>query len=292
MKNVRMMLLMTVGALAGGLLLTAACQQMQVDRPPNTAGVQDKDLPSLKKQLIANSSAFYSLRADCEALLRTPLVTSPPELRMRGELLIAKPRKIYLKLSDAGMVFIKLIGNGKEYVVKMPIYSQECSGEYDEPLMPVSGRVHFLPDDMADAMDVGPVLASKIQVLKSYPRRWEILPGAEDKPIVYPATWAIDSTVLTKAPESAVKVANSIIIDRTTEQVLQLDKFRPDGSLRTRIWMLKAGIARSSGEVSARVPEELLIWYPHPLEGTIIRLRLTGVKLNVKVPEDAFSFDQ
>ncbi len=286
--------LAVLGTVLGGLSLLLAAGgcaggPAELREPPSTGEVQEKSLAELKERLISNDAAFLTLTADCQAAITSPLLRQPPQLNISGKLMLEKPGKIRLKLSGPGQTYIELVGNGEEYVVRMPIFRNlPYSGKYDEPIKPVADRIHFMPDDLAQALNMMSLLEGKTQVLKAYPRRWDIVAGDIQNPVVYPPTWTIDSIVAAGEPEVGLKVLNSILIDRTTEEVLRLDKFRWDGSLRTRIWYSEPTTARKPDGEPVRVPGELLIWYPYPLEGTLIRLRLTNHKVHVPVPADAF----
>jgi hypothetical protein len=288
MRRRLLSLVATSLAVAAAVAVATGCKQGDVLPPPPTLGAQDKSLEALKQRIIMNSAGFLTFRADCEVALRSPLVKSVTQVNMNGKMFLSRPRKIYVDLWDAGALYMKLVGDGSAYKVQMPVFRLEYAGRYDEAVQPTAGRVHFLPDDLADALDPAMLFNNRTQVLRAYPRRWDLLPGAGETPIIFPATWAIDSIAAPLGGGSAIVTLNSIELDRASEDIVRIDKFRPDGSLRTRIWILKRGLAYDEANRSVQVPTEMLIWYPWPLEGTIVRLRLTNMKINVPEPENLF----
>jgi len=278
--------------LAGGVLLASGCKQAEIEEAPATVGAREKSLDALKQTILANSKAFYSLKADCEVVIRTPALTRPPQIVMRGEIAMEKPGKVHLQLFDAGRLYMRLIGDGKDYKALMPVLNTEYSGAYGETLRPVSNRVHFMPDDLADVLDVGVTFGGRSQVLRAYPYTLDLLPGHSPGRVLYPAVWAIDSIVAAEKPRPAVRVVSSVLIDRRTERIMRLDKFNPDASLRCRIWILRSGLAQGKEGKSATVPDEILIWYPYPLEDTMVRIRFSKQTINVDIPPDVFDLSK
>ena len=104
-------------------------------------------------------------------------------------------------------------------------------------------------------------------------------------------SWSVDSLKVEEQPEPRVWVHNSLMLSRRTEQVLRLDKFRPDGSLKVRVWYLRSQIVSTPDGATARVPSEMMFWYPHPLENSIIRLELQNMKVNVALGEGRFKME-
>ena len=282
----------TATVLAGGVLLASGCKPMEIEEAPATVGAREKSLDALKQTILTNSKAFYNLKAECEVVIRTPAISRPPQILMSGELAMEKPGKVHLQLFDAGRLYMRLVGDGKDYKVLMPVLSSQYSGAYGEPLRPVSNRVHFMPDDLADVLDIGVTFGRKSQVLRAYPYTFDLLPGHSPSRVLYPAVWAIDSIVAIEEPRPAVRVANSVLIDRRTERIMRLDKFNPDGSLRCRIWILRSGLARGKEGKSATVPDEILIWYPFPLEDTMVRIRFAKQVVNVDIPPEVFDLSK
>ena len=93
-------------------------------------------------------------------------------------------------------------------------------------------------------------------------------------------------------PRPAIKTVNSVAIARQTQEMLRLDKFRWDGSLRTRIWYAHHRPVRAGPQTNVEVPGEIMICYPEPLEGTVIRIRFRRIKLNVEIDPRRFSLTE
>ena len=187
-------------------------------------------------------------------------------------------------------------GDGENYKVQMPVFADSTpyGGRYGESVTMSPNRVHFLPEDVADALDLEDLFTGKGQVLRAYPAGWDLFQGSfETPPILDLATWHIDSVVTTELPHPAIRVVNSLTIDRRTEQILRLDKFRLwDGSLRTRIWYANHRPVKAGPNLNVEVPGEIMFWYPEPLEGTVIRMRLNRVKLNMEIPPERFALSE
>jgi hypothetical protein len=235
-----------------------------------------------------NQDSFRSLRARCEAVIRSPLLRRPQQLQMAGELKLLKPRKIHLVLRRAGQIAVRLVGDGKHYQVSMPIFRGSYSGSYGDPIEGNTKRIHFMPDDLTDALDMRGLFWGKPQVLKAYPNCWDLNVGSLASPETYPPVWLIDSLDISTDPETQIRVDNSVLLDRQNEQIRRIDKFRRDGSLRVRMWHLNPGLIQDRKGQTVRLPGGLLLLYPAPLEGTVIRLRFTRRELNVPIPEETF----
>jgi len=281
-----------VGSLGIALALAGCVHDVKAPPPPSSGVLPHRSLEQLEASIRANDGAFVSLSADVRVALTSPLLRGRRQLEMTGKLVLEKPRKIYLRLERTGQVCMRLVGDGNQYAVSMPVFGEVAyEGGYDEPIEYVADRIHFMPDDLADAFDLCSVLYQKVLVLRAYPRRGDIVAGTLERPVEYPATWSIDC-LAGSARDGKPKVFGSLMIDRITEQPLKLEKFHLDGALRVTIWYLGMRVMRGVDGSPVRVPRELLIWYPPPLENTVIRLRLESVRINRPVPEDAFELAQ
>ncbi|MFW6457762.1 MAG: hypothetical protein ACOC0A_05645, partial [Planctomycetota bacterium] len=158
----------------------------QIEQPPTTSRGESKNLKQLSRDIEDNQEEFASLKADCKVLIKSPLLPRRrPQLELEGELKVLKPRKVYLKLYKTGQTAIRLVGDGKKYQVGLPIFDDAYGGEYDSSITSSSDQLHFMPDDLVDALDVQSLLHGRPQVLKSYPQRWDIAPGSIRSPVTY-----------------------------------------------------------------------------------------------------------
>ena len=285
-------LMLALGGL--GVLMAAGCAPtLDVQEPPAAAQLQQRSLSELKAGLLTNDAAFRTLEADCRAVLVSPFIRRPSRLEMSGKLYLSKPGQVRLTLGGPGKTYVELVGDGQSYVVRMPALGDLAyGGRYGDPIEYAVNRIHFMPDDLADAFDFNSLLSGKSLVSRAYPPRWESVTTEAQEPPVSPAAWVIDAIVVDERQQPPVSVCSSVLIDRTTEQLRRLDKFHWDGSLRTRIWYKSFGVTRGPDGNPVRVPGELVIWYPPPLEGTIIGLALRNQKINVPIPEGTFNLEE
>lgn len=265
-----------------------AAQRELMETPPSPSDAQSRTLKGLMSRIENNQDSFRSFRAKCEAVIRSPLMHRPEQLDLTGELTLLKPQRIHLVLRRGGRVVIRLVGNGKHYQVNMPAFKDTYGGEYGDPVEESDNRIHLMPDDVVDALDMRGLFWGRPQVLKAFPRRWDLVAGSLSAPVVAPPVWTIDSLEISQDPETQVRVQNSVLVDRRTEQIRRIDKFRPDGSLRVRMWHLNPGLVQDQDGETVRMPGGLMIWYPSPLEGTIIRLRFTRREVNVPIDQEMF----
>jgi hypothetical protein len=287
--------------MAATLLVATGCSlnEINVEQPPSPGISRQKTLDELKGRIISNSRSFATLTAKVDVALRSDFLLNPPQLNLSGKLALKRelgedgvPRtKVYLYLERLGSKRIELIGDGRNYVVDMPVFGDKYSGEYGEPLSRQRNRIHFMPDDLASAFVITDLFYQSSQVLKSYPTRWDMIAGNPRNPLVVPPVWIIDSIRVGGGVEPRAWVDSSLVLDGNTEEVLRLDRFRTDGSLRTSIWYLNPGVIRGPDDESVRVPGEVLLWYPPPLESTAIRIRLREQRVNVPVSDDTFRIE-
>lgn len=283
------------------LLVATGCSlnEINVERPPSTGISRQKTLDELKERIISNSRSFATLTAKVDVALRSEFLQSPPQLNLSGKLALKREigedgvpqTKIYLYLERLGSKRLELVGDGRSYVVDMPIFDDRYSGEYGEPISRRRNRIHFMPDDLASAFVITDLFSQSSQVLKGYPARWDLIAGNPQNPMVVPPIWVIDSIRVGGETEPRAWVDSSLVLDRDTEEILRLDRFRTDGSLRTSIWYLNPGVIRGPDDETVRVPGELLMWYPPPLESTVIRIRLKERRVNVPVSDDTFRIE-
>lgn len=282
-------LMLILGALAA-ISLGPGCQSSEprLANPPSTTEARSRTLQQLMTRLENNQKSFRTMTARCNVLLQSPLLPSHANrLELSGELQLLKPRKIRLVLRRMGRVAIRLVGDGENYQVDMPLFNDSYGGHYGDSISGSAKRIHFMPDDLVDALDLQGLFWGKPQMLKAYPRRWEITPGNINSPVIYPPVWHIDSFDITRDPNIGARIESSVLLDRRNEQILRIDKFHNNGDLRVRMWHRNPSLVRGQ-DSSVRLPGGLIIWYPSPLEGTVINIRFSNRKVNVPVPEERF----
>jgi len=279
------------------------------DLTPSDSSVQGVDLDILRQSMLQNSLPVLSLVADCQAVIDSKEMR-PSRIEASGQLMMAKPGKIYLELRRPGAVLARLVGDGLQYRTEMPMLRLEYGGAYGQPLHPASKRISFVAEDVADALDMSTFFSGTRQLLRSYPQTWDAYQEDLRSPRASPKATYVDfildvpATGLANAsqgqPATVPKIMYSLALESDRARIVALDKFRRDGSLRRRIWFLDwtyvsgpdlSQGAASEGWVSVQVPSEFMIAYLPPLEGTIVRMRLTNIKINVPVDMNRFELE-
>jgi len=265
--------------LSAAALVCVACKttgriwDQELPTSPGPPQLPEKRLPAIKNIIVQNALAFDSLSAECDVVIASPRINrQPPSISMSGEISFKKPKKVSLRLYGGGKIYIRLVGDGKKFRVQMPIFGNlEYDGTYGEPIHTRPDRLSFLPDDVADAFDLNDVFAGKTQILRTYTR---------------PPEWHVDSVILSQFPDSALRIVNSIVIDRTLEQPTSLYKFNADGSVRVRIWFANPRLVLGPEEEEVQVPGRIWMWYPG--EGTVIGIDLSDIEVNTSIDDAAF----
>ncbi|MFP4176877.1 MAG: hypothetical protein ACLFT2_06580, partial [Candidatus Brocadiia bacterium] len=160
------------------VLFTAGCgssrqQRSDMGDAPTTTQGRERSLEQLTGRIKGNQENLTSFTADCDVLIRSPLLPSGmKELRLSGDIKLVKPQKIRLVLRRPGKTAIALMGDGEKYRVKMPLFDLSYGGEYGDDISGADDKLHFMPDDLADAIDIQALLSDRPKVLRAYPRRW------------------------------------------------------------------------------------------------------------------------
>jgi len=294
--------------LAGAACLAIVCgavgcrngSQLPTDLPHELA--RQADLGMLLQGIRADFGTIATLTADCKVAIRTPVIRDQRQVQLSGKLYLKKVYresgddqvKILLNLTfPGGVTGVKLVGDGTNYKVRMPglqppLSGVDYDGRYGDDIVPVPGRLHFMPDDLIDALCPDQLLLGKAQVLRAYPYGWDWFAGTTRAPNFSPASWHIDSVGMVDRPEYPFKILNSLMIDPNNERITRVEKFRLDGSLRVRMWLFEYRLVKAAGR-DIMVPGQILIWYPPPLEKSAILLEFDRMKTNVPIEDDKFT---
>jgi len=282
----------------GGLILFTGCPSMPSSlQAPTSVVLPQRSIDDLKQEIRGNSAVFRTLRAECRVTLRTPLMAGQAGLEMSGPLVLEKSEgsrfaRVHVKLGGPGKLYAELISDGERYSVNMPIFQDMSYGcGSDDALRPAEGRVHFMPADLAAALDPALLFVDRSLVLRAYPRSWDLEVGSIREPAIAPPVWEIACIGAASGVRPSVWVDGSILLNRNTEQIDRVDRFRRDGTLVARIWYLGWTVARDTEGRAARVPRDFILWYPPPLEGTTLHVTLSNVKINEPPPEGAFQVE-
>ncbi len=290
----RLAIFVAVGIITG-LFGCAAQPHRDVRVGPDHTKLEQYDLDFLTGDLIKNSRKIQTLKADVDVAIVSPFLREPPQLNFsEGRLAVKKfisggvPKAaVRLDIIHRREKAVRIIGDGEYYEVAMPVMDLFYTGNYDDELSKVENRIHFTPVEIARVFNVEGLLARRPQILRAYPGRWEFSAGDEAESVELPAQWAIDSIEVESGDRPYPRIHSSLVMDRKNRELTKLDAFRRDGSLMTRAWIKDVRTSRS-GDV--HIPAEFMIWYPPPLEGTVIRLRLSRVVLNEEIDDAIFEF--
>ena len=234
--------------------------------------VPQSSLSAIKEAITANAMAFSTLKADCEAVIANPRIRQEGNFVhvTAGRLLLAKPKKIKLDLRGGGETYIELVGDGERYMVRMPIFgTPPYRGTYGDPIGRGGDRLHFMPDDLADALDLNDLFYGKMQILRNVRSHW-----------------LIDSVRATDDPDEPLRVVNTVRVGRTSGEIDGLDKYT-DGVLRVSILFGDTRLVQGPGGDAVAIPGNMVIMYP--VENTAITLRLSNIKIDVPIKEEEFS---
>ncbi len=284
---------------AGILLLLSGCQATkppEIQIGPARSAPAAKGVDKLVEDLIAGNEKFETLKADVQVAMVSPLLQQPPQLNLSGRLAVKKNEggdrhaSIRLRISpERRSEGITMIGDGEYFDVDMPLLNMSYSGHYDETHQEKEKTIHFTPLELANVFNLEHLLRGRVHTLRAYPAHWDHSALRGGEAVEFPPKWAIDSLQIEDRDHPYPWTHNSLVLDRRTETLLKIDSFRPDGSLMSRIWVLAGRIASGGERGSVRIPSELQIWYPPPLENTVIRVRLSNIVLNVEIEDDLFS---
>ncbi len=288
--------ILAAGGFAMCLLGCQARPAADVRLGPERRAPERRDLDTVAEDLAANSLAIEDIKADIDVAIVSPFLQRPPQLELNGRLAIMKMEQdgvpvaaVRVDIRHQRESAIDLKGDGEHYEVDMPIMNLHYTGRYGDVLSRVEDRIHFTPVEIANVFNVEGLLTDRIQTLRAYPAHWDFSAIGETDPVELPPRWAINSVERGDA-DTYPWVNNSLILDEQ-EQLSIIDNFRPDGTLKTRIWILDQRIVRTEQREATLVPAEFMIWYPPPLEGTVIRVRLSRVEINEGIEDtDIFKF--
>ncbi len=296
-KNVWAGLVLALGA-ATVLFGCRAAPRKDIQLGPQRAKPAEKELNALVRSLSADSASIRTLRADLDVAIVSPLLQPPQQLNLSGRIVVKKtvgrgpaaPAVAIDVKHDRGRR-ITFTGDGEYYEVDMPILDLSYSGRYRDILSPRENRLHFTPVEIANAFNLEGLL-ERPSTLRAYPSQWDHAAIGKSDPVEFPPRWAIDSLEIDDGDEPRLWVHNSVVLDRRTERPLKIDTFRPDGSLMARTWIMDERVVRTrtNDRRAISVPSELMIWYPPPLEGTVIRLRISRATLNEEIDDSVFEF--
>ena len=276
-KKLRILKIAFVAVLTMSALLAAGCSSPpeipeSIPSSPPDRDLPDRSLEALRHRVLDNAQKFHTLAASVDVVIQSPLIQgNRKKVTMEGTLYMQKPKKVKLSLYGGGKLYVNLVGNGQAYRVNMPLFGNtQYSGEYGDTIRWRPDRMHFMPDDLADILDLNDLFTGKTQVLRTYKR---------------PPEWQIDSLLLKGEPSPSLVLAHSLRIERRTQHLIAFTKFADDSTVRMKSWFQNIQLIEA-GNQTVRVPGLIYMWYP--IDGTTIAIRLSDISLNTKIKPERF----
>jgi len=235
-----------------------------------------RSLDVLKASIVANSGRWQTLQATCDVTILNPSIPAPSNalvLRAGRIAFDRRSRKVSLAVRGLGGNRVKLVGDGSAY--EATVLEDVYRGSYGDSLSSETGRIHLMPDDLADALDPANLFWERALTLTHGPLLSQI--------------HALDFIT---EPAKHFKMTGTITIDRRRESNLTILKYDEDGSVRVQIVYLtvRPYSAGDDESLPAEVPTRLRMDYPQ--DPTIVLLQLTNIELNTELDADRFMVRQ
>ncbi len=241
-----------------GLVAAAGCAEKPTIAPGPRALTEPPDLEAVKQQLMLENTRWKTLSARCMVNIRSDYIRAPRSQAAlgTGRLEIGKPGKIRLRVPEKGPAQLKLVGDGQDYSVEMPIFGLRYSGSYGGALPRQGNRVLLMPDDLVKAFDWSKLFTDKVQV----PRQQGF-------------SYVIDSLKPVTEPEPALRLVNSLTLSWDSQTPVVLTRYEPDGSLRSEMRYFRWDTIQTGENKSTRIPSRLWVGYMPGRTATLIGLR-------------------
>ena len=259
-----------VAALAVGSLGCRGEEQRISPAAPMVAPARDLDYTV--STLDADARGWVSLSAPCEVIIVSPQIPVPTRQARFGDgrIVIEKPGKVSITMSDRGQMVLRLVGDGEGYRVDMPVFGDAYSGSYGGSVTPQPRRIHFMPEDVAAAFDPRGLLADSAQAIT----QWEQYSGLYNLQFV-------------ETPRPRVRIVSSMIVDRRNSQIVRAERYNEDGSVRVRISYARVETLMDSANNPVAVPTQVRLEYP--AEQTAVLIALHNIELNKRPGPEVFA---
>ncbi len=237
------------------------------------AVVEKRGLGLLTGRIQQNGAGWATLDATCDVTIYNPAIfTIGNQVVFKGGYLsFQKPGKVNLTVPEAVGGGLKLVGDGSAY--RVVIVGEGYRGAYGDSLSPAFRRIHFMPDDIADALDPSGLFRERAQLLTQGPVRSQIY-----------------SVELVDAPDPWLRMTSTITIDRRREQNLIITKYDRDGSVRVVItYQAVRALTGDDGE-TVEIPTVIEMVYPEDPTG--IRIELRSIELHGELLPELFQVRQ
>ncbi|KPK65396.1 MAG: hypothetical protein AMK73_03130 [Planctomycetes bacterium SM23_32] len=243
--------------------------------PPAAVTLPPRTLDYVTAVLQTNSRRWMTLQAACRVTVASPQIPQPGNrVTFRsGRLYFQKPGKVHLRVPDSGDPSLKIVGDGQAYQAQMPVFEDRYSGLYGDPVVSRPRRIHFLPADIAYALEPADALRGMGLAFKQTEQ-----------------FAAIDCLDFVTEPEPSLKVVSSVLFGKRTDTVPQVETFGDDGAIRSRVSRLLIRAEPGLHDEPVPLPHALLIIYPQ--ERTSILMALTDLKLNAELNPELFELTE
>ncbi|MFO8008923.1 MAG: hypothetical protein R6V05_14440 [Candidatus Brocadiia bacterium] len=249
----------------------AGCAADDQIAPPQRRLSEPPEMDQLVSRVLSQAAGWKTLTARCDVIVRSNRIRArggQVDLR-RGKLYMEKPGKINLTVPAKGQHRVRLVGDGKRYLVDMPVFGVRFTGRYGDPLPKEGTSVAVAPDDLVDAFDPVYVLLGKVQV----PRQQGV-------------TLCVDSLRTVREPEPKVLPGYTLMFSWQEAKLIAMWKYRADGSIRVETRFARREPFENQDGEGVVVPTRLWLGY---LQGpTALVLRLRDVKLDDELETGLF----
>jgi outer membrane lipoprotein-sorting protein len=234
------------------IFLLTGCAALEEVGPPRAFTLEE-----VRHYVGINSLKVNTLKARVEVIVESPELEAP--LSCQGYLRLKRPRRLRVVCSKLFTTIFDIASDGQGFRLYVPEERKVYTGRADQHLTYLG--LNFAPNDVADLLDFEEMLSSKRLLLE---------PAAEH--------WTLH--VLDVGPTSDVPYLN-LFIDKRTLQVVYVESFNPDGSLR-----MQATLGEYQTVGGSSLPRSLEIYW---LAGdTHLTLGLSKIEINKELDPRVF----
>ncbi|HHT9153944.1 MAG TPA: DUF4292 domain-containing protein, partial [Candidatus Hypogeohydataceae bacterium YC40] len=232
--------------------LVTGCASMKGVGPPRAT-----TLEAVRHYVGINSLKITTLKAKVDATIEYPELKSP--LSCQGYLRLERPRRLRVVCSKLFTTIFDVVSDGREFWLYVPSEKKVYTGRANQNLSYLG--LNFSPNDVAGLLDFEDTLSSKRLLFESTPE--------------YYTLHVFESSSTPCGNYSELRV------DKKTLQVLHIESFNTDGSLR-----MQADLGEYEAIGGYSLPRNMEIYWP--AGDTHLTLNLTKVDINEKLDPRVF----